>query len=50
MILKTGSVGNFGVIVMFNRGSAFIYDEILLNEVLPAINQLLYEHAENLFQ
>ena len=50
MFFKKTSEGNFGVIVMFNRGSALIYDSLLIENFIPTINQLLLENAENLFQ
>ena len=42
--------GSYGVVLMFNRGSALIYDYMLINTYLPAINGLLLEEAESLFQ
>lgn len=50
MVFKKTNEGNFGVIVMFNRGSALIWDEELVNNFIPTINQLLFEHAEKIFQ
>lgn len=50
MFFKKTIEGNIGVIVMFNRGSALIYDEELLENFIPTINQLLLENAENLYQ
>ena len=49
MYLKFTSGGTFGVILMFNRGSALIYDAELLNSFIPAINSLVLEEAERLF-
>ena len=50
MVFKKTNEGNFGVIVMFNRSSALIWDEELVNNFIPTINQLLFEHAEKIFQ
>ena len=47
--MKT-SGSTFGVIVMFNRGSALIYDDALINRYISAINKLLLEEAQSLFQ
>jgi hypothetical protein len=35
--------------VMYNRGSALIYDGDLINGFLPSINNLIFERAEELF-
>ncbi|MFX1500734.1 MAG: serine hydrolase domain-containing protein [Promethearchaeota archaeon] len=50
MIFKRTEDGTFGVIIMFNRGSALIYDEELVNNFIPKINQLIFEYAESKFQ
>jgi CubicO group peptidase (beta-lactamase class C family) len=50
MVFKKTNEGNFGMIVMFNRGSALTYDEDLINNFIPTINQILFEHAENMVQ
>ncbi|UCD01101.1 MAG: beta-lactamase family protein [Promethearchaeota archaeon] len=50
MFIKESLQGDLGVIVMYNRGSALIFDDRLINNFLPAINNLLVEEAENLFQ
>ncbi|MFX1268378.1 MAG: serine hydrolase domain-containing protein [Promethearchaeota archaeon] len=50
MYFKKDNEGTFGVILMFNRGSALIYDEKLINSFIPSINQLILERAEFLFQ
>ncbi|MFX0032904.1 MAG: serine hydrolase domain-containing protein [Promethearchaeota archaeon] len=47
---KETNEGSFGVILMFNRGSALVYDSELINNFLPQINALFFEEAENLFQ
>jgi len=47
---KKTDEGTFGVVVMFNRGSALIYDEKLITNYIPTINSLLLEEAESLFQ
>jgi len=49
MFLKITNEGSFGVILMFNRGSALLYDSLLIYNFIPAINNLLLEEAENLF-
>ena len=46
----TNGYGAYGVILMFNRGSALTYDEVLINNFIPAINALFLKEAENLFQ
>ena len=46
----TNGYGAYGVILMFNRGSALTYDEALINNFIPAINALFLGEAENLFQ
>ena len=50
MVFKKTNEGSFGMIVMFNRGSALIWDEELVKNFIPSINQLIFEHAEKLFQ
>jgi CubicO group peptidase (beta-lactamase class C family) len=50
MVFKKTNEGNFGMIIMFNRGSALIWDEELVLNFIPRINQLIFEHAEKLFQ
>ncbi|MFW9872952.1 MAG: serine hydrolase domain-containing protein [Candidatus Thorarchaeota archaeon] len=50
MIFKKTNEGNFGMIILFNRGSALTYDEELIINFIPTINQLIFKHAENLFQ
>ncbi|MFX1385482.1 MAG: serine hydrolase domain-containing protein, partial [Promethearchaeota archaeon] len=50
LFFKETVQGTFGVILMFNRGSALIYDGALISSFIPAINALLLEEAENLFQ
>lgn len=50
MYFKKTEEGTFGVILMFNRGSALIYDENLMNGFIPTINQLFFDRAELLFQ
>ena len=47
---KKTSGGSYGALLMFNRGSALIYDERLIKTYLPAINTLLLEEAESLFE
>ncbi|MFX0075697.1 MAG: serine hydrolase domain-containing protein [Candidatus Hermodarchaeota archaeon] len=47
---KKDSDSTLGVIIMFNRGSALLYDETLLTNHIPTINGLLLEEAEALFQ
>ena len=47
---KKTSGSTYGVVVMFNRGSALIYDDALVNIYIPAINTLLLEEAQSLFQ
>lgn len=50
MYFKETDEGSFGVILMFNRGSAFVSDNELINSFIPQINALFFEEAENLFQ
>ncbi|MFW9942912.1 MAG: serine hydrolase domain-containing protein, partial [Candidatus Thorarchaeota archaeon] len=50
MVFKKTNEGNFGMIIMFNRGSALIWDEELVNNFIPTVNQLIFEHAEKMFQ
>lgn len=50
IFFKKTSGSSLGVMVTFNRGSALMYDEALLNNYIPAINALLIEEAESLFQ
>jgi hypothetical protein len=49
MFVKITNKGSFGVILMFNRGSALLYDSLLIYNFIPAINNLLLEEAENMF-
>ncbi len=49
MWIKLSSRGSFGGIVMFNRGSALIYDYNLINSFIPEINKLLLIEAGKLF-
>jgi CubicO group peptidase (beta-lactamase class C family) len=49
MFLKNTNKGSFGVILMFNRGMALIFDSFLIYNIIPEINSLLLEEAENLF-
>jgi CubicO group peptidase (beta-lactamase class C family) len=39
----------FGVILMFNRGTALLRDDILINEIIPILNSLILEEAEKLY-
>jgi CubicO group peptidase (beta-lactamase class C family) len=50
MYFKKTNEGSFGVILMFNRGSALLLDLLLLNEFIPAINALLLGEAEKKFE
>lgn len=50
MFINETGQGAYGIIVMFNRGSSFVLDIDLLTSFFPAINILVLEHAENLFQ
>jgi CubicO group peptidase (beta-lactamase class C family) len=50
LFIKKTHLGSFGVILMFNRGSALILDTTLLFDFIPTINQLLATRAEILFQ
>ena len=50
IFFKEVSGSSVGVIVTFNRGSALLLDEALLNDYIPAINAILLEEAESLFQ
>lgn len=50
VFFKEVSGSSLGVIVTFNRGSALMLDEALLNNYIPTINGLLLEEAESLFQ
>jgi len=50
MFFKKVSGSSFGVFIMFNRGSALIYDGALINNYIPAINGLLLDKAKALFQ
>ncbi|MFX1317246.1 MAG: serine hydrolase domain-containing protein, partial [Promethearchaeota archaeon] len=45
LFFKENKQGTFGVILMFNRGSALIYDGALISSFIPAINALLLEEA-----
>ena len=47
---KKDSGSTLGVVIMFNRGSALLYDEVLLTNYIPTINGLLLKEAESLFQ
>jgi len=46
MVIKYTDTSNFGIMLMFNRGSALIYDELLIDEFIPMINLLLLEETE----
>jgi hypothetical protein len=50
LFLKDSVKGDIAIIVMYNRGSALIYDSQLIYGFVPSINNLLYERAEELFQ
>ena len=50
LYFKNSSGSTVGVFLTFNRGSALIYDETLLNTHIPTINGLLLEEAESRFQ
>ena len=50
LFIKKTHLGSFGVILMFNRGSALTFDEKLLFDFIPSINQLFAVRAEILFQ
>lgn len=50
MWFKRTNQSSLGVILVFNRGSALIYDESLVNDFIPAINQIFLTRAEILFQ
>jgi CubicO group peptidase (beta-lactamase class C family) len=50
IFLKESVKGDIGVVVMYNRGSALIYDGDLIYGFLPLVNHLLYERAQELFQ
>ena len=45
MLFKRSSKGGIGMILLFNRGSALIYDANLLNKFIPKINQLIFNEA-----
>ena len=47
---KKESGSTLGVVILFNRGSALLYDEALINNYIPTINGILLEEAESLFQ
>ena len=48
MFLRETGKGDLGVIVMYNRGSALIYDSQLIYGFLPSINNLLFNRAHEL--
>ncbi|NVM44966.1 MAG: serine hydrolase [Candidatus Lokiarchaeota archaeon] len=50
MFFKNSSGHTVGVFVTFNRGSALLLDESLLNIYIPEINKILLEESELLFQ
>lgn len=50
MFFKNWSGSTFGVFLTFNRGSALIYDEALINNYIPAINKLLLDESKHRFQ
>jgi len=50
MFFKKSSGSTVGVFLTFNRGSALLYDETLLNNYIPEINKILLEESELLFK
>lgn len=50
MYLKRTESGTIGVIIMYNRGSALFWDEVLVSEFIPKINSLIKDEAERIFQ
>ncbi|MFX1379734.1 MAG: serine hydrolase domain-containing protein [Promethearchaeota archaeon] len=50
MVFRKTNEGSYGYILMFNRGSALIYDEKLITQFIPLINVILFDQAEDMFQ
>ena len=48
MIFKRTNENDYGMILLFNRGSALIYDDNLLTNFIPKINNLIFTEAEKL--
>lgn len=48
MIIKKSSEETFGLILFFNRGSALVYDENLITNFIPKVNNLFFNQAEKL--
>jgi CubicO group peptidase (beta-lactamase class C family) len=49
MYFKETNEGSFGVILMFNRGSALVDDSALFNYFIPSINTIIFNEAEKRF-
>jgi CubicO group peptidase (beta-lactamase class C family) len=48
MYFKKTNDQSFGVILMFNRGSALVEDSVLINEFIPGINAIILDQAESM--
>jgi CubicO group peptidase (beta-lactamase class C family) len=45
IVFKRSENDNYGMILLFNRGSALVYDENLINNFIPRINSLIFNQA-----
>ncbi len=48
MVFKRSENDNYGMLLFFNRGSALVYDENLIIDFIPTINNLFFNHAATL--
>jgi CubicO group peptidase (beta-lactamase class C family) len=48
MLFKRSNEGDYGMILLFNRGYALVDDANLRNSFIPRINQLVFNEAEKL--
>ena len=46
MVFKRSSKGDFGMILLFDRGAALVQDANLLTDFIPRINNLIFSEAE----
>jgi CubicO group peptidase (beta-lactamase class C family) len=49
MAYKTVSNGKYGIVVMLNKGSSFVHDSDLINNIFPSIIETLFDEAARRF-